>query len=134
MKDKGIDENMVGKDPLFTNAHDRILTTAGLAHIINMYASGTNSISRATPWKISPHTFRHSKATHLLQAGLNIIYVRDILGHNSVRYTEIYARVDSKQKREALDNAYVDLIPRPSQDGVWEKDKELLNWLVGLGK
>jgi site-specific recombinase XerD len=135
MKDKGIEENMVGKDPLFTNTHDRILTTAGLAHIINMYASLVRTqYPGLLPEKISPHAFRHSKATHLLQAGLNIIYVRDILGHNSVRYTEIYARVDSKQKREALDNAYVDLIPRPSQDGVWEKDKELLNWLKGLGK
>lgn len=38
MKDKGIDENMVGNTPLFTNANGRQLTTAGLAHIINMYA------------------------------------------------------------------------------------------------
>lgn len=41
MKDKGIDENMIGKDPLFTNTHGRTLTAAGLTHIINinMYAS-----------------------------------------------------------------------------------------------
>lgn len=135
MKDRGIDENMVGKEPLFTNIHGRVLTTAGLTHIINLYASLVRTQHPGLlPEKISPHTFRHSKATHLLQAGLNIIYVRDILGHHSVRYTEIYARIDSKQKREALNNAYVDLIPRPSQDGVWEKDKELLNWLKGLGK
>jgi len=135
IKDNGIDENMVGNNPLFTNVHGRILTTAGLTHIINMYASLVrNQHPGLLPEKISPHTFRHSKATHLLQAGLNIIYVRDILGHNSVRYTEIYARVDSKQKREALDNAYVDLIPQPSQDGIWEKDKELLNWLKSLGR
>lgn len=44
------------------------------------------------PEKFSPHTFRYSKATHLLQANLNIICMGDILGHNSVRYTEIYAR------------------------------------------
>lgn len=135
MKDKGIDENMVGNTPLFTNANGRQLTTAGLAHIINMYAVLVRNLHpELLPEKISPHTFRHSKATHLLQAGLNIIYVRDILGHNSVRYTEIYARVDSKQKREALDNAYVDLIPHPSSDGEWEKDKGLLNWLKSLGR
>lgn len=64
---------------------------------------------------------------HLLQSGVNIIYVRDILGHVSMKTTEIYARADSKQKREALENAYQDLIPKASTDGVWESDQELKN-------
>jgi len=44
---------------------------------------------------------------HLLQAGVNLVYIRDILGHESVTATELYARVDSKQKREAIENAFV---------------------------
>jgi site-specific recombinase XerD len=54
------------------------------------------------PERISPHSFRHSKAMHLLQAGVNLVYIRDILGHVSIQTTEVYARADSKQKREAL--------------------------------
>ena len=57
-----------------------------------------------------PHSLRHSKAMHLLQAGVNLIYIRDILGHVSIQTTEIYARADSKQKREALEAAYADII------------------------
>lgn len=48
---------------------------------------------------------------HLLHAGVNLIYIRDILGHVSIQTTEIYARADSKQKREALEKAYVEVIP-----------------------
>jgi transposase len=46
---------------------------------------------------------------HLLQAGLNLIYIRDILGHASIKTTEIYARADSKQKRDALEKAYAEI-------------------------
>jgi len=40
---------------------------------------------------------------HLLQAGVNLVYIRDILGHVSVQTTEVYARADSKKKREAIE-------------------------------
>jgi len=49
---------------------------------------------------------------HLLQAGVNLVYIRDFLGHESVTTTEIYARVDSKQKREAIEKAYVGIIKK----------------------
>lgn len=43
---------------------------------------------------------------HLLQAGVNLVYIRDILGHVSIQTTEVYARADSKQKRESLEAAF----------------------------
>lgn len=52
---------------------------------------------------------------------------RDILGHSSIQTTEIYARVDSKQKQEALEKAYVDLIPRSAKTRQWEQNKDLLS-------
>jgi len=70
---------------------------------------------------------RHSKAMHLLQAGVNLVYIRDILGHVSVQTTEIYARADSRQKREAIENAYIDLTPK--QNPIWENNNDLLGWL-----
>ena len=85
--------------------------------------------------KSAPHSLRHSKAMHLLQAGVNLIYIRDILGHVSIQTTEIYARADSKQKREALEAAYADIIPVMDKvEGSWEKDSKLKHWLKGLGK
>ena len=64
---------------------------------------------------------------HLLQAGVNLVYIRDILGHESVLTTEIYARADSKQKREAIENAYVDVINKESP--IWVVNDNLLDWL-----
>ena len=70
---------------------------------------------------------RHSKAMHLLQAGVNLVYIRDILGHVSIQTTEVYARADSKQKREAIQKAYKNVAP--DVEPLWEKDKDLLQWL-----
>ncbi len=136
MKDRGIDETEVSNRPMFTNIHGRKLTSAGLTHIINMYADIVRvKYPGMIPDKVSPHSLRHSKAMHLLQAGVNIIYVRDLLGHASIKTTEIYARADTKLKREALENAYSELIPQsPSGDSKWEQDKELKKWLRNLGR
>ena len=71
---------------------------------------------------------------HLLQAGVNLVYIRDILGHVSIQTTDIYARADSKQKREALEKAYTDVIPETGREMTWKKDAPLLEWLKGLGK
>ena len=70
---------------------------------------------------------RHSKAMHLLQAGVNLVYIRDILGHESVQTTEVYARVDSKQKREAIEKAYADVVKR--EGSLWTNNDNLLEWL-----
>lgn len=73
---------------------------------------------------------RHSKAVHLLQAGINIILIRDILGHVSVQTTEMYARVDMETKRKALENSYSDMTPGNIPD--WNQDENLLDFLENL--
>lgn len=61
--------------------------------------------------------------------------MRDLLGHASIKTTEIYARADTKFKREALESAYLGLIPKfLSKDGIWEQDQELKKWLRCLGR
>jgi hypothetical protein len=57
-----------------------------------------------------------------------------VLGHASIQTTEIYARADSKQKREALEKAYVDVIPEQDNTKSWKQNKSLLTWLKELGK
>lgn len=51
-----------------------------------------------------------------------------------IQTTEIYARADSKQKREALESAYVNMIPNDITERSWEKDQELKIWLRNLSK
>jgi site-specific recombinase XerD len=71
---------------------------------------------------------------HPLQAGVNLVYIRDILGHVSVQTTDIYARADSKQKREAFEKAYEEMKPAESKVKTWQKDKNLSEWLKSLKK
>ena len=71
---------------------------------------------------------------HLLHAGVNLVYIRDILGHVSVQTTEIYAKADSKLKREALEQSYISVNPLTSSSPIWEDDKDLKDWLINLGK
>ena len=71
---------------------------------------------------------------HLLQAGVNLVYIRDLLGRTSIQTTDIYARADSKAKREALEKAYTNLAPDKSSDKAWERNQNLRDWLKGLKK
>jgi integrase/recombinase XerD len=106
-----------------------------VAYILKTHAGLARKINPAIiPEKISCHSLRHSKAMHLLQAGVNLVYIRDLLGHVSVQTTDVYARADSKQKREAFEEAYVDLNPHADKSKSWEKDGNLLEWLKSLGK
>lgn len=69
---------------------------------------------------------------HLLQADVNLIYIRDLLGHAHVNTTEIYARTNPEMKRKALEKANADTaIPNLPQ---WQNDKDLISWLKGLCK
>ncbi len=53
--------------------------------------------------KISPHTFRHSFATHLMEGGAGIRQVQELLGHQSIVTTEIYTHLDSEQLRRTVE-------------------------------
>lgn len=135
MEENGLDKSSYNQRPLFANNRGGKLTNTGVTYILNQYANNARKINgELIPNKISPHSLRHSKAMHLLQAGVNLVYIRDILGHVSIQTTEIYARADSKQKREALEAAYINIIPASAEEGSWEKDSQLKTWLKGLGK
>jgi integrase/recombinase XerD len=117
--------------PIFTNSRNSKLTRAGVANILarHLKSMSTNH-SHLVPESVSPHSLRHSKAVHLLRSGVPLIYIRDFLGHASVKTTEIYAKVDAEETRKALEGAY----EVPSQEGIpaWENDKSLMSWLSEL--
>ena len=123
-----------GGYPLFRNRVGQNLTRAGVAYILEKYMSQARRAGEAAlPDSISPHCLRHSKAMHLLQAGVNLVYIRDLLGHADVSTTEVYARADEHFKRKALEQAYPS--PTPVSDSTtWQKDDNLLEWLKNLGK
>ncbi len=120
--------------PLFCNRDGKKLTRAGIAYILKKYvlqARSGGGIPAQTA--VSPHVLRHSKAMHLLQSGVNLVYIRDLLGHADISTTEIYARADEHLKRKALMEAYPSPSPE-SETPAWQKDSDLLSWLKSLGK
>ena len=83
------------------------------------------------PKNIFPHMFRHSKAMHLLESGVNYVYIRDFLGHSNIKTTEIYARISIEQKKKVLDSVYSENVPI-NEICSWNKDKDLLTYLMEL--
>ena len=119
------DKNMY---PLFAGRKGEKLTRAGISYILKKYVEMARAMNPSlVPSRFSPHCLRHSKAMHLLQSGVNIVYIRDLLGHVSVQTTEIYARTDSRKKREAFEQAYSDV--NPVTKPLWEGNHDMIEWL-----
>ncbi len=80
---------------------------------------------------ISPHTIRHTTATHLLRAGVDINTIRAWLGHVSIDTTNIYAEVDLQRKAEVLAHSN-DFSTTPTTNQRWKDDPSLLAFLRSL--
>ena len=117
--------------PLFCNRNKQKLTRSGISFILDKYVTmACSSTPEYIPVSVTPHCFRHSKAMHLLQAGINLIYIRDLLGHVDIKVTEIYARADAEMKRKALLLASGNITP--SDLPPWQADGDLASWLKHL--
>lgn len=85
------------EDILFLNRRGKMLTRNMVFTIIKELAMATG-IKKA----VSPHTFRHSFATHLVEGGADLRAVQEMLGHESITTTEIYTHLDREYLREAI--------------------------------
>jgi integrase/recombinase XerC len=90
-----------GGDPLFLNKFGQRLTTRSIGRMLEKYLKLTGLDSRT-----SPHTIRHSFATHLLNGGADIRSVQELLGHKSLVTTQIYTHVSTAGLRQAYELAH----------------------------
>jgi integrase/recombinase XerD len=115
---------------VFLNRSGQPLTRFGIHTLVERYAA---QVARQQPSvakkRVSPHTIRHTTATHLLRAGVDINTIRAWLGHVSITTTNVYAEVDLEMKAKALANCEVKT-DQPQKP--WRDDKGLMEFLRTL--
>ncbi len=115
---------------LVRNSRGAPLTRSGAAFVLDRYrrlaVGDTQTLGRKG---ISPHSFRHTKAMHLLQAGISPVTIKDILGHAHLKTLEAYVQADLEMKRRALEAT-----PTPINVGppIPRHEPDILRWLEQL--
>jgi site-specific recombinase XerD len=124
-----------GRDPsdhVFLNRCGLPLTRFGIhAMVARCAARAAKEVPSLATKRVSPHTIRHTTATHLLRSGVDINTIRAWLGHVSLETTNIYAEVDLAMKAKALANCEV---KEEKPTTPWHQDKGLMQFLKSLQK
>ena len=102
-------------------------TTYSMLYHLFLKLNQTSIISK----KITSHTLRRSRATHLLEAGVNILYIQELLGHEDISTTQEYAKVIEKNKIEAIKKVSPNIVETEALPD-WNDDKDLLSQLLNL--
>lgn len=113
------------------SARGQPLTRFGIYKVVRRHAAGLDD--PRTGRRVSPHTFRHTAAVHLLEAGVEVNVIRGWLGHADLTTTNRYAEINTRAKQEALravepPDASVASRGKP----IWRSDESLLDWLASL--
>jgi site-specific recombinase XerD len=112
--------------PLFASQTRSRITTACIRSIVGKYVGIAKSEHTLMflEKNYSPHSFRHSKAVHMVEAGVDLIYIRNFLGHTSITSTEIYARVGQAAVTKALTDRKIPRLATPISADIKSRSKE----------
>jgi site-specific recombinase XerD len=126
-----------GRDPkkhVFLNRCRRPMTRFGIHTLVERYVQRVSKHLPSLKTKqVSPHTIRHTTATHLLRAGVDINTIRAWLGHVSVNTTNIYAETDLEMKAKALAHCEI-TASRKNGRKHWRDNQDLMDFLRSLKK
>jgi site-specific recombinase XerD len=118
-------------EPIFVNRYGAPLGASGVRFKL---AECVRAATRTTPGlatkKVTPHSFRHSTAVHLVAAGVDITVIRSWLGHVSLDTTNHYAQANLETKRKALDR--LEASANPAKPPRWKRDASVMAWLDAL--
>jgi len=116
---------------VFVNRRGHALTRYGVHDLVARYGrTVAHRLPSLQQKRLSPHTIRHTTATHLLRAGVDINTIRAWLGHVSVDTTNVYAEIDLATKAKALEKCAI--LPDSGGPPVWKDNRDLLVFLRSL--
>jgi site-specific recombinase XerD len=121
----------IDDERLFVNRYGAPLGASGVRFKLAQYvAAAAKKVPSLVSKNVTPHSFRHATAVHLVAAGVDITVIRSWLGHVSLDTTNHYAQANLETKRKALERVGV-----PSMGGKlprWRRDRSVLEWLDSL--
>lgn len=125
-----IGERAQDEDAVFVGRTGKALTRHGLYKIVRRHTEAMRGEGEA----ISPHSFRHTAAVHLLESGVEVNVIRAWLGHVSLETTNRYAEITLRKKAEALEVCALESADPATfrSNSKWRDDPALLKWLKSL--
>lgn len=118
---------------VFVNARGETLTRFGIRYILRTRVEAAYpDCADLVRKRVSPHTFRHSTAMHLLQSGVDLVVIQNWLGHVQLATTHAYVEIDLEMKRKALSACPALGETTGGLQQVLEKNKDVIRWLESL--
>lgn len=118
---------------LFKNHMNTQFTRQGINYVLKKYGDKARLLAPTLiPNDLTAHKMRHTTAMELITSGVDLMYIRDLLGHSSVTTTEVYARTDANLKRKAIEAASKEILPQ--EEATWDNDTNLKEWLKSFNR
>jgi len=116
--------------PLFVNRYGNPLSASGVRYKLADYVkAAAKEVPTLAQKHVTPHSFRHATAVHLVAAGVDVTVIRSWLGHASLQTTNHYAQANLETKRRALERVEG---PKTGSPPSWRRNQTVLDWLDTL--
>lgn len=118
---------------LFTNYHNEKLSSNSIRKMIKKDIENLKNMGYEYPTVVYPHLLRHSKATHLVNKGINLVDIQVFLGHADISVTQIYITTNISQKREALETIEAKIIQKDKNNDLLSTDIKTIEYIRSIG-